>query len=111
MKPVRFVRTGRTVIAIQRFAGKDIKASATCDPADDFDFEVGKKLAELRLNEKIAKKRYQLALERQHSCYNEWEKICKRLTFFTDRVSDRLAELHASEVAYDLMIDNLQKDS
>lgn len=47
----------RQVIAITHDAGETIKATATCDPTDEFDIEYGKKLAASRANYKVALRR------------------------------------------------------
>ena len=46
------------VIAVSTYAGRTVRGVAKTDPQDTFDIETGKKLAALRCNEKVAKRRY-----------------------------------------------------
>lgn len=48
----------RTVIAVSEYHGRRYRANAKCAPEDVFDIELGKKLATLRLQEKIYRKMY-----------------------------------------------------
>jgi hypothetical protein len=45
------------VVALSSFAGKDVRGVARCSPADNFDAEMGKKLAVARCDVKITDKR------------------------------------------------------
>ena len=47
----------QVVVAVSRHAGRTIKGYAICDPADEFDLEVGKKLAAARCNQKVLSKK------------------------------------------------------
>ncbi len=51
----------KTVVAMSTFAGKVITGVARCAPEDDFDVEVGKKIAAARCSVKIAEKRMKRA--------------------------------------------------
>ena len=52
-------KTGAHIVkARTMYAGKTVSAIAKCDPTDTFDFEFGKRVALLRLDAKIAHKRY-----------------------------------------------------
>lgn len=52
------------VICVSTFAGKAVRGVAKCSDADTFDVEVGKKLAKLRCDEKVAAKRVLRAKEK-----------------------------------------------
>lgn len=54
----KYVVHGNEVIAISTYEGRPVRAVACCHPDDNFDEEVGKKLASLRCNVKVAKKRF-----------------------------------------------------
>lgn len=82
MKECRFVQYGNTVKAIGSYRGKTVTATAKCDPKDEFDFEVGKDLAEARLNEKIRQKRIKNCNRRivelgneMNSLTNKWNEL------------------------------------
>lgn len=51
----------RKVVALSSYAGKTVRAEAQCADTDAFDPEVGKKLAELRINKKVSKLRMKRA--------------------------------------------------
>ena len=51
----------RTVVAFSTFAGKVVTGVAHCAPDDNFDVEIGKKLAAARCSVKIAEKRMKRA--------------------------------------------------
>ena len=54
---MKFVHHDKTIIAISSYAGKPVRGKAKCEPGDDYDIALGEKLAALRCNLKIAKKR------------------------------------------------------
>ena len=54
----------RVVICESRFAGKKVTATVKCSPEDTFDYEYGCRLAQARLDQKIALKRVKKAKER-----------------------------------------------
>ena len=58
MDKYKYYTTKNKVIAVSTYAGRTIKGVAKADPRDTFDIETGKKLAALRCNEKVAKRRY-----------------------------------------------------
>lgn len=64
MARYRFIEAGNKVICISTYAKKVVKGIAKCAPNDKFDIEIGKKLAQLRCDEKIAKKREYRALDK-----------------------------------------------
>lgn len=53
----QYVTAGNKIICISHYAGKPVRGIAKCYPADEFDLEDGKKLAQVRCDYKIAKKR------------------------------------------------------
>lgn len=64
MKYQYYVAAPNKVIAVSQYAGKRVKGYAKCDPQDEFDLEIGKKLAKLRCDEKIAEKRVKRAADK-----------------------------------------------
>jgi hypothetical protein len=61
MAKYKHVVTSNKVIAISTYAGKTVKGVAKCDPRDSFDEATGVKLADARLNAKVAKQRKAMA--------------------------------------------------
>ena len=51
----------KTVIAVCRYAGRNIRAIAKCSPEDTFDIDFGTKLAKARCDVKVAKAKIQNA--------------------------------------------------
>ena len=51
----------QSVYCVSHFAGNAVRGVAKCDPTDAFDYEKGVQLAQLRCDEKIAKKRVKRA--------------------------------------------------
>ena len=51
----------RTIVAMSTFAGKVIVGVARCAPTDEFNIELGKKIAAARCSVKIAEKRMKRA--------------------------------------------------
>ena len=51
----------KTVIAVCRYAGRNIRAVAKCAPEDTFDIEFGTKLAKARCDLKVARAKIQNA--------------------------------------------------
>ena len=64
LKDFRFFKTNNKVVAIRTYIGKTVKGIAKCDPRDNYDEEIGMKLAAARCNNKVATKR-------MHRSYNE----------------------------------------
>ena len=62
MARYRFIETNNKVICISTYAKKVVRGVAKCSPNDNFDIEIGKRLAQLRCDEKIADKRANRAL-------------------------------------------------
>ena len=78
MSRYKFYRTPNKVICISSFAKKDVKGVATCSPNDVFDENIGKELAQLRCDIKIAKKRV-------NKSKRILENICNWLDYWNDK--------------------------
>ena len=60
-----FYKHDNEIICVSRYAGKPVRAIAKCAPQDKFDEETGKSIAKLRVDIKVAEKRFKrLAAER-----------------------------------------------
>lgn len=62
-----FYEFGRRVVCTTKLGGKKFRAVATCAPVDEYNFEIGKKLAKARVDEKVAFYRHKRVLERLHA--------------------------------------------
>lgn len=63
MARYRFYVNGNQVICVSSYAKKPIKGVAKCSPEDTFNLEIGKQLAKLRCDAKVAKQRVKRAKE------------------------------------------------
>ena len=96
-------KTGAHVVkATTMYAGKQVSATSKCDPDDAFDLKFGKKVAEKRLDIKIALKRAASMREYAKFCQmnlelieNEKRRVTKALERAKIAKSDRLAEAKA----------------
>lgn len=72
LEKYRYYQGGNKVIAVSSFAGRTVRGVAKCSPNDDFDLEKGKKLAALRCNEKVARRRYVRACEKEEEALRDY---------------------------------------
>ena len=90
----------RTVVAFSTFAGKVVTGVARCAEEDEFNIEVGKRLAAARCSVKIAEKR----LKRAELCYGIAVDAFK---FWSDRLAKmkhyKDDAIFAFEAAYDAL--------
>lgn len=99
----KIFKNGNRVYAVSTYEGKNVRACASCDPEDEYNEEIGIKLAEKRCELKIAKKRAKYANEAMSKAVDELaraqakvEKMNKFLTdanFDQDRIETELKEL------------------
>lgn len=99
----------RRVIALTRFGGKVVRAEAHCNPTDEWAEKIGKKLASLRCNVKVAEKREKRAILKLNEATLAYQKaqaeFNKAMAYATDATEDRhyaeekLTEFYASEIA------------
>lgn len=57
------------VIATSTYAGKTVRGIAKCAPGDEFDLEIGKKIAAARCAVRVAKKRLARATKKTDEAY------------------------------------------
>lgn len=72
MARYRFIEAPNRVICISTYAKKPIRGVAKCSPNDNFDIEIGKKLAQLRCDEKVATKRLNRAFDKYKEALNNF---------------------------------------
>jgi hypothetical protein len=104
MARYRFIEAGNKIICISTYAKKVVRGVAKCSPNDNFDIEIGKKLAQLRCDEKVCNKRAIRALEK----YMEAEyRLFAAKEYFENMRSYYLE----SEKRHDDVVDELKKFS
>ena len=97
----RFKVEGNTVTATTMYAGNLISATAKCDPSDIFDEEAGKKLAEKRLEYKVAKKRERYYTDLMNARYNQFFELSKVLARICKKRGDAANKFYAAEEMLD----------
>ena len=107
--------TGTKVVkAVTIYEGKAVYAQAKCDPGDDFDLEFGKKLALLRLQQKIALKRAAHNKEFAKFCRADLDqaelykkRLKKMLTSAEVAYGNRMVEVNQLETEINKMLNNI----
>ena len=100
----KYVVHGNEVIAISTYEGRPVRAVAYCHPDDNFNEEVGKKLAALRCNVKVAKKRFARAkgLLKVKQRALEWiTRECEKAESYYNDAEDKLTEAEAEVVDFE----------
>ena len=93
----RFKHEDNVVTATTMYAGNIISATAKCSPFDTFDEEIGKKLAEKRLEYKVAKKRERYYTDLMNSKYNQLFELSKELARICKKRGDAVTKRYAAE--------------
>lgn len=102
MARYRFIEAGNKIICISTYAKKVVRGVAKCSPNDNFDIEIGKKLAQLRCDEKIADKRANRALDK----YIEAEEILvEAKAYYDDMRKYYLDSEHKHDKALSELVD------
>ena len=82
----------RKIECLSSFAKKPVSGIAKCDPDDAFNVETGKKLAKLRCDYKVSKKRRKKALENYQKALADFEAARDRLSHASEYVVDSFIE-------------------
>jgi hypothetical protein len=88
------------VIAVTRYAGRNVRGTAKCAPEDEFNLEVGKDIAEKRCELKKAKIKCQNASEKYLIALENFEKAKKR---FFDMRQYYMDAVDQYDEAYDIL--------
>lgn len=91
------------VVAVTHYAGRTVRGVAKCNPADTFDFELGKRIAKAKCEVKVAKKRlkHKLAVYENHKrlrefLWDEWKNLGEQINeAFEERAK---AELELNKI-------------
>lgn len=90
----KFYITENKVIAVSSYAGKRVRGVATCHPDDEFDVNLGKKIAALRCAKKIALKRLDRATVQSKKantiCYAAKRKVATMEKYHADALEQVL---------------------
>ncbi len=99
-------KTGK-VIAVSKYAGKEIKGIAKCDPKDKFNPVLGEKLARARCDLKIARKRHERACAKYKEAQDRVDKAHKKLADMADYVDNSSKELSRARRDLDKLLEEL----
>lgn len=94
-KRYKFYRQGNTIYAVTTFAGKTVRAKATCAPDDKFSEDVGRRLAYARCTLKVATKRR----KRAEDCVRVSKENVARARRYRDKMKAYRADARAAESA------------
>ena len=101
MSRYKYFISDNKVVCVSSFAKRAVRGIAKCAPDDKFNVEIGKKLAKLRCDEKVADKRANRALEK----YIEAEELLYEATkYFYDMKGYYLDSEHAHDEAIGKLI-------
>ena len=82
----------KITLAMSTYCGKVVKGVAKCTPTDDFDSEIGIKLAAARCDLKVCLKRKDRAMKKLHDISLEIEKLTEEYNKIHKYVNDSIAE-------------------
>lgn len=94
----RFTVNDNKVIATAKYANKIISASAKCHPDDIYNEDFGKQLAEKRLINKIARKRYNYYQRELIKTLHELNEVTTRYRKIVDNFETSGEYLYSSDI-------------
>ena len=97
LEKYKYYQAGNKVIAVSTFAGRTVRGIAKCNPKDSFDLEKGKKLAALRCNEKVAKRRFARARKKCDQAYQAYLDADEAYNKAIDYEEDSFDQLERAE--------------
>lgn len=110
LKSYRYFVGKNEVIALSSFAKRSVRGKAKCHPGDEFDVEIGKKLAGLRCGLKIANKRAQCAAKKVALAEANFAKAKAELNAMYNYHADALDEVREMTIALNDFCDTIYKN-
>lgn len=98
----------KTVIAVCRYAGHNIRAVAKCAPEDTFDIEFGTKLAKARCDLKVARAKIQNASTAYMKASVAADEAQRKYDKMKQYYMDSVDQLDEAIVAHNKLIDEIQ---
>lgn len=97
-------KENNTVVCTTLYKGQMVRGVAKCDPCDEFDVELGKKLAYLRCKMKFARKKFKRALQAERDALfaanrvqGDLDKACEFVNDSGAQLDDAICELRKFE--------------
>ena len=100
----------RKVIAVCRYAGRNVRAVATCSPEDTFNKAYGMALAIARCEFKVAKIKLQNATERYMVAAKEADNAAKRYDKMKDYYMDSVDQLEEAGKTIQNVLKEIQEN-
>lgn len=99
-----YYNTKNSVVCVSYYAGKPVKGIAKCNPEDEFDLEVGKKLAKLRVDAKIATKKAKYAADKYYAArkaYQDAKAHLEDMSSFMNKTADEMIAVRTELEKYE----------
>ena len=107
----RFYQNGNRIIAVSTYGGKTVRGVAICHPDDNFDLEIGKRIAAARCNEKVARKRLERASQKSIEAGMAVEVAKKHQAEMTNYYNDAFVAYNTAAQEYDKLIASLRTNN
>ena len=98
MSRYRFIKTDNKIICLSTYAKKPVRGVAKCSPTDEFDFEIGAKLAKLRCDVKVCEKRLNNARYRYSEAVDILNKAMEHYDNMWEYLMDSFTNYKESEI-------------
>ncbi len=98
MSRYKFIKTDNKIICLSTYAKKPVRGVAKCSPHDEFDFEIGAKLAKLRCDVKVCEKRLANARYRYSEAVDILNEAMKYYDSMWEYYMDSLTNYKESEI-------------
>lgn len=95
---------GNIVICVSRYAGRNVRATAKCNPEDEFNLSFGKHLARARVDEKVAQKRLTALSEKRENLVKQIFELTRKLEKYDDALGDAYEEAVDAEYFVDALL-------
>ena len=108
LEKYRYYTNGNKVIAVSTYCGKTVRGVAVCHPDDNFDIELGKRIAAARCNEKVAKKRLDRASSKAIQAGLDVAKAQQFQHQMAEYYNDAFTAYNEAAQEYDMLIKEIQ---
>lgn len=88
----KYIVTPNKVIVLTKYAGRPVRGIAKCSPNDDFNEDVGRELAQLRCDVKVAKLRMKRAQKKLAEAAEAWRRADEHIADMEDYYYNSRAE-------------------
>lgn len=100
---------GNTVICVSRYAGKNVRATAKCNPEDEFNLSFGKHLARARVDEKVAQKRLAALGEKRANLVKQVSELTRKIEKYDKALDDAFEEADGTKYFVDALLEEREQ--